>query len=269
MRRGSTLSRAFALVVVLAAPIRAVAQAESPALAKGIDLFKNLDDEQAASTLRRFLVTAPEPHEAALAHLYLGLIALNAGDQQLAREEFAETVGADPTVDVPPNLSPKAQLLLDSVRRQVLRGERAKQPTPQLQPTPLIARHESSPPPVAEAVSPAPEPEVAKSPSTAPAWITGAIAVAALGTGIAFGLLQQSANSQAVQAPDASQATSLANQGATDGVVADIAYGASGVAAIACIVLIITEASGHRSEPPKMNLSLTAGPGGAGIVGRF
>jgi hypothetical protein len=265
MRPGFTLSSLLAIALATSMSAQALAQAESPALEKGIALFKNLDDEQAATVLRRFLLDRPEAHEQALAHLYLGLIALNVGDQQLAREEFAETVSADPTVDVPPSFSPKAQLLLDDVRRHILREERARRPPPPLVAAPLIVRE--GPPPAAVT---APEPEAqASSPSHAPAWVTGSIAVAALGTGIAMGLLQQSVNGQAVQAADAGQAASLANQGATYGLAADIAYGVSGAAAIACVVLIVTEAASHSEGRPSTPFSVAWGPGGAGLMGHF
>ncbi len=109
------------------APARSTPQA---ALQAAVRLFEGFKDDQAAAALRTLLARSPPASVAAKAHVYLGLIALNAGDADSAKSEFAAALRADVLVDLPPGQSPKARLAFGQVRSAlVAQGEASATPT--------------------------------------------------------------------------------------------------------------------------------------------
>ena len=89
--------------------------------------------------------------------------------------------------------------------------------------------------------------------------MVGAIGLAVLGTGVAFGILQSST----LKITDANQITSAQNQAGTQGLVADICFGVGGALAVASVILFITELGGGSSDATPVSLRLSATPGGA------
>lgn len=109
---------------VLAAALgatRPALAAEPDALAQGIAFFQNFDDEHAAQTFRKLLLEKPARGVAAKAHLYLGLIAFNANAPDAADAEFKLALRANPAIELPPQVSPKARLLWSEARNEVTR----------------------------------------------------------------------------------------------------------------------------------------------------
>ncbi len=78
------------LLLTLSAP--ALAQAEPPTLARGIAQFNNFGDAKAKVIFEQVLLAHPSSFDAAKAHVYLGLIAVNALDSNRARAEFMKAL---------------------------------------------------------------------------------------------------------------------------------------------------------------------------------
>ncbi|MHB1845850.1 MAG: hypothetical protein ACYCWW_13570 [Deltaproteobacteria bacterium] len=257
---GSFARTALPIGLLLAAgwPARARA-APRPSLPHAIDLFQNLEDEKATAELHALLRTAPPAAQAATAHVYLGLIALNAVDPGRAREEFKRALSIDPGAELPADSSPKVQRVFDQARREVA-GAPSPPPSPPVSP---VAK-----PPAAPALATA---EHVAAPieraSRLPAYVTGGVALVTVGVGAALGLQANAALAQAKAAPDLGSSLSLAQQSGTDGLVADILFGAAAVAGVTAIVLFATE--GSSSGAP--SASVAPLPGGAllSLEGRF
>src|SRR5450631_1727230 len=101
-----------------------------PSIDHAIQLFDNFDDAGAAAAFREILAANPPTRIAAKAHLYLGLLAFNGHDPDLAQQEFQKAVHADSSVELPEG-SPKARIALEEARSAVLKGldaERAHPP---------------------------------------------------------------------------------------------------------------------------------------------
>ncbi len=90
-------------------------------LQRAIALFQSFEDEKAARLLREVLARSPSGALAAKAHTYLGLIALNAIDPDLARLEFRLAIQANPAAELPLDASPKAHLAFDQARNALAR----------------------------------------------------------------------------------------------------------------------------------------------------
>ncbi len=132
-----------------------LAAAHPPSLNKAISLFNNLDDAAAAKQLHALLLKPNvADNVAAQAHLYLGLIALNAIHAKEAREQFKQALTLDATLDLPRRASPKARLAFAQARHE-LQVEMAKPVQPSSRSTP-------SPGP---SPSPEPQPNLELSPS--------------------------------------------------------------------------------------------------------
>jgi len=242
------------LVTLSGSPTAGPSPRPSPqaALQEAVKLFQNFEDPQAAVLLRALLNRSPPKSVAARAHIYLGLIALNAADADGAQAEFEKAVRTDVVIDLPPGQSPKAQILFAEARREV-----ASTPLPAPVAAPRPGEGAASMPTAVTA------PEEA-APSHLPAYVVGGIGVAALAAGGIFGYLQLQAGDDARN--DATLAASL-NDGqpfAQDGIVADVLYGLGGAALITSIVLFVTE--GSAKAPP---VTVSAGPGGFALSGAF
>ena len=119
----------FSLAAV-ATLLLASAPPSFPELSPAIQAYQHLDDRRAIQGFQAILATNPPREVAAKAHLYLGLLAFNALKLELADEEFKRAIRADPTIEVPPDSSPKAALIFAEARQEVTKEvERPEAPT--------------------------------------------------------------------------------------------------------------------------------------------
>jgi hypothetical protein len=153
------------------------------------------------------------------------------------------------------------------------------------------------PPPVAEAPPPAPPPPAPPPPppprSKAPAYITGGLAIVAAGVGTAFGVMALNDKSEF----DKNPTSATADDGDTNALIADMAFGVALTFGVTSAVLLFTKdeppvvmpstAGGGASSPARTadisperetkrnDITLTPTPwvgphgGGAGVVVRF
>ena len=144
-------------------------------LYEAIVAFENFKDDHASELLRDLISRHPAGAVEAKAHLYLGLIALNAAHPDDARGEFKLALRADPILELPSVASPKAEVIFGEAK--VARKQE-------------VAQALASPLPTSPAVTPAAAalqtseaaPVAAK--SHAWTWVLVSIGVAAVATGI-------------------------------------------------------------------------------------
>lgn len=110
-------------------------------------------------------------------------------------------------------------------------------PAPPPPPPAPVAATPAAPP----AVSPPPEPQ-----SKAPAYVTGAVAIAAAGVGTAFGILTLNDKAQF----DRNPTTQTADNGDTHSLIADMSFGIAITFAVTSIVLLVT-----KDQPPAATTS--------------
>src|ERR1700733_5523688 len=110
------LSSTLVLALSVGAPLSFSTPTQAE-LERGIHLFENFKDSEAAVVLRRVLSRSPPGSLAAKARLYLGLIAFNAIDPDEAKVQFRKALEANPAAELPQQASPKARLAFDQVRR--------------------------------------------------------------------------------------------------------------------------------------------------------
>ncbi len=233
------------LILTTARPALAMDNsAQAATLRKAIRLVAKLDDDRAKEMLLGLLRHSPRAAIAAQCHLYLGIIALNALDTEGARYEFKKAISIDATVELPINASPKARMVFTESQGDLSQNPGQAPPPmpaePQPQPT-QFAPAPQPPPPVAQpppALAPPFEPKPA---NHVPAYVVGGIAVAALVGGIIFGVEASSTLSEAKANPIAAQAEAQGAQVGTDGLIADVFYGVSGVGAAIAVALFFTE----------------------------
>lgn len=121
-----------------------------PSLRRAIALYNAGDDARAGRELTALLAANPSVAEAAKAHLYLGLVRLNALDSARARAEFATALTIDPALELPYEAPPKAEVLFAQARASL-----KVVPPPAVAPTPAPV---PPPAPPAEVLVMAPEP---------------------------------------------------------------------------------------------------------------
>jgi tetratricopeptide (TPR) repeat protein len=169
------------------APMAAFASAKGAAsgasgqreLDQAISEFESFHDERAARALRELLARHPSSAIVARAHLYLGLILFNQSRSDAAREEFKQAMEADPGIELPVDVSPKARLAFAEARQQLSREIEAAPPAaPASPPSPgptvlVMAPPAATSPPTAEIHAQAPHR------SHWLAWTLGAVGVAA------------------------------------------------------------------------------------------
>jgi hypothetical protein len=97
--------------------------------------------------------------------------------------------------------------------------------------------------------------------------VVGSIGVAALAAGGVFGYLQQQSKNNVVADTSGASALKDAQPYAQDGVVADVLYGAGGVALVTAVILFFTERPNKTAAAPVVTLSV--GPGGLALSGAF
>jgi hypothetical protein len=128
--------------------------AAAPSLNKAISLYNNLDDAAAAKELRALLGKHDLADSvASRAHLYLGLIALNAINSKEARDEFEEALKLDPMIELPRRASPKSKLAFSEARHD-LQIEMAKPVQPARRATAPPSTSPGSPPAAAPGALP-------------------------------------------------------------------------------------------------------------------
>jgi hypothetical protein len=103
------------------------------ALDDAVHLFESFEDSRAAAELTSLLRHSLPGEIAAKAHLYLGLIALNASKPDEVKAEFRHALEANPGIELPRDASPKARLAFGEVRHALMAefeagGARANEP---------------------------------------------------------------------------------------------------------------------------------------------
>ncbi|HUB07446.1 MAG TPA: hypothetical protein VMB50_10605 [Myxococcales bacterium] len=241
---------------ILAACLAALLAAAPPSLAHAIAAFNNFQDDEAAVELERIVRFNPTSEDAAKAHLYLGLIALNALDSKRARKEFEAALAIEPTLEVPYEASPKARVVFDQAQKEFAaesnRVPRRAAPSGpvgvQGNPVPVVVEGNGAPS--------APRSKV-------PGIVLSALAAATLGVGVGFGVAQ----SQTLKVSDASQIPSAESQAGTQGIVADVCFGVGGGLGIAAVAVLVTELTGGGGSATA--LRVVPGPGGAAAAFAF
>jgi hypothetical protein len=231
---------AFALF----ASVPALGKPAPSLLDQAITDYDGFNDAGATVLLRRFLAAKPRPPEAAKAHLYLGLIALNAVDSVAAREEFDRAITLDPTIELAYGAPPKAVVLFGQARQDVSRA--ATKPVE----SPSVAAVTTAPASPASSTVPAAALEAPSAgPVRWPGFALGGVAIAAVGVGAIFGGLYQSdwssANSPTTPAYTA-QSQQLQSQ--TNAQVADGLFIAAAAVGIVAVILVITEWPSSRKS---------------------
>ncbi len=227
-----------------------VLSAAGSELDRGIQLFADFEDAKAEAVLSAYLKTSPSPAQAARTHLYLGLISFNALDSEKARREFAEAIRITPAIELPYGVSPKARLLFEQVQRETMEQEaRTRVPAGRLR---LETASAQAPPPP---------------PSRAPAYIVGAIGLAAIAGGGIVGAIAASdlSTGQNPKTPVQTAQTDVTRAG-TEGLTADLLFGAGGAVVLTSIILWIVETPGNA---PSVGVSPTPQGATLQILGRF
>ncbi|MHB1845628.1 MAG: hypothetical protein ACYCWW_12440 [Deltaproteobacteria bacterium] len=224
-------------------------------LRQAVELMGNFDDRGAALVLRRLLGEQTPDPIAAQAHVYLALIAMNAGDIQTAKREMTAAVQRDALTELPPRVSPKAHILFAQVQRES-EGALTRRPGPRPEAPPPVVVREAAPI-EASPFSPFGTPGTGPNErgSRLPSYLCGAGALATLGGGLLFGALQGGALSQAQALSTAAAAKPFASQYSNDGVAADVLFGVSAVAAVIAVTLYLGEGgpvapADHSPGPP-------------------
>jgi tetratricopeptide (TPR) repeat protein len=241
------LASLLVLVVASAAPD------SSAALAHAVELFNNLQSDQAGAEFHKLLHRHPKTSDAARAHLYLGILAFNALDIDAARDEFRQALLLNPAIELPFNSSPKVMVTLTQVRNSLGQegasapsapsGEAAAQPDATGPPSILLV---PAPLVVPEAVQTATAPS---RPVPASFWVTLGIGGAAAIAGVVLGVVSQGPAASAAAAPDVASGTKLLNQATTERIAADSCYGAAIVASVVAVVLLFTRGSAETPPP--------------------
>ncbi len=239
----------------------AAARADSPALAHAIHAFNDFQDAQATAELERLILAQPDGREAARAHLYLGLIAVNALDSARARAEFRAALAIEPTLEPPYEASPKARVVFEQAQKEFMQSGAPAAPgrAPALAPAAVPVVVENAPAAAARAVE-APRSKV-------PGIVLTSIAAAVLGTGVGFGVWQSQTLNPASVA-DVKNVPSAQSQAATQGVVADVCFGVGGGLGVAGLILLVYELTGPGAAAPTA-LRVTPAPGGVAAAVAF
>lgn len=173
-------------LVVVAAP-----QLPAQELQRAVALFENLDDEKAAALFRDIVARNPPGAVASKAHLYLGLIALNAIEPDLARAEFRLAIEANPAAELPPSAPPKAHFAFDQAREELARKA--------AQGASVVPPSDTTPAPGEATSAPAAEAEAAPSHAHTWTWVLVGTAVACAAVAVFGGYEVASYNSMAGQ----------------------------------------------------------------------
>ncbi len=180
------VSVGLALVVILGAPD--ATHDPGRMLARAVALVQNFDDAKAEPILRELLRHSPSRPVAGRAHLYLGIIAMNAVDTERAMEEFKKALLIEPALDFVRGGSPKARLAFEEARHALEGQLRSEEPEAQ---PPLASRAGLATPASAAPLDPYAESSIAaREPRSghALAITLGAVGLVALGVGVYGGV---------------------------------------------------------------------------------
>lgn len=204
------------LLFLVLAILPALARAQAPAprmtaaqmLDQAIARFHAFDDQGARQLLRAALDNYPPPAIATRAYLYLGIIAVNALDEDLAREEFRRALRLQTTAELPADASPKADILFKMAFTDVQREARREAQGAQLTPAPNPAAPLAEPLPStvtagSQPITPAPPPN-----SHWLSYVLGGAAVAAAVVAVYGGVQVVSYQNLAGQPPQTVSAVS-------------------------------------------------------------
>ncbi|MHB8420770.1 MAG: hypothetical protein ACYDCL_22070 [Myxococcales bacterium] len=207
-----------------AAPAPTVAPALDHALAR----YRDLDESAAERELRALLAGNPGPHVAALAHLYLGLIAMELEyDSPLAETEFRRAVALEPTIDLPLSAAPKERMIFFRAQKDEIESE-----TTGRTPTPVQAAA-----PAAALTEPAP----ARGHVSSAAWWLGGGGAAAAVAGTVLGVLAaQNDGTTTGTPPHHSVPYASYAAGQSEGLAADILWSAGGALVVTAVIVALT-----------------------------
>jgi hypothetical protein len=227
---------ATVLILLASGPARA---APAPSLDEAVGWYQAMDDARAADAFARILAAAPPGEVAAKAHLYLGLIAFNAFHPDQARAEFEKAILANPAIDLPPTVSPKARIAFAEARRNVTRELEA--PEPARKPT----AHGDDGRLDATATASAPGGGI-----PAGTWWLGGFGVATLAAGTVLGVVSNSVSSQDHYATTGYHTISFASAQTAgyEALGADVAFGVGGALLVGAIIWAVV-GSGPGSGP--------------------
>jgi hypothetical protein len=168
--------------------------------------------------------------------LYGGLCEAGLGHETEALEHFELGFTLDPKLELPPQQGPKITRIFNKAKEKAPPPEETVEAKPAPPPTPEPKKVEVEPPP------PSPPPAVviepAKTTHLAPPLIIGAVGLAAVGVGVAFGVLSKSAADNAHSMPMTAFESDIRSQLAsaqTDALIANVLFGVAGAALIAAI----------------------------------
>ncbi|MHB8416442.1 MAG: hypothetical protein ACYDCL_00090 [Myxococcales bacterium] len=268
--------RSGAITLLSAALFAAgLAHAGKPTLAHALSRYRAFDAGGAERELRSLLSSSPRRHVAAMAHIYLGMIAMEFHyDSALAEEEFRKAVALEPTVDLPYAAAPKERMVFLRAQAEEVESVQAPRPPPApaadigllpLEPEPPPRTQPAPAPAAPEAVAQAPRPA-----SHAASYALFGAGAAALAAGAVFGVLDGQAES-AGQTPvrsgyTAAELSALQRQAATDAIVADVGYAAGGLTCAVGLVLLFVPSSSHV---PSVTAAPVPGGAVASLGGRF
>ncbi|HUB05911.1 MAG TPA: hypothetical protein VMB50_02870 [Myxococcales bacterium] len=194
--------------------------AAAPSLDHALARYHDLDEVGAERELHDLLETHPPARTAAIAHVYLGILAMEVEfDSTRAEAEFRRAVALEPTVDIPLTAAPKERMIFLRAQRAEIDAE-TRGPVAQLP---------------AAAVTEAPPRR-----SHAAAWALGGSGAGAAIAGTVLGVLAAGSDgtTTAARAHDVSYGSYVTGQ--YEGLSADILWSVGGALVVAAIVVAFT-----------------------------
>ena len=259
--------------------VSSLAQAANPKVAalvkEGDRLYKENKYREAAEALKKAYDLEPSP-----VLLYNIARAFDqAGELKLALENYRQFVGQEAA---DPQLVKKANLAMDRLRTLVAREEAGKQvqdaDKKRLEDEAAAAKEKAAQEAekaraqkeAYEAKEKAAQAAASKKTSTrlVAALVIGGVGVAALGSGIAFGVLATGSKNSFRSAGSVADKQRYANDTRTQSLIADVSFG---VAIAAAVTAVIVFPKGGSEPEPSVQVVFAPTPGGAfaGVGGHF
>jgi tetratricopeptide (TPR) repeat protein len=242
-----TFARWTALLALLAS---SAAHAEvPPTMDQAVGFYEAMDDVRAAAAFEKILRGHPPGEVAAKAHLYLGVIAFNAFHPDQARAEFQKAIEANPAIDLPRSVSPKAAISFAEARRAVTRELEVPDATPEGTAAASSARGQPgrvAPPAATTATA---QPSSGGIP--AGSWWLGGFGLAALGAGTVLGVLSNGISSQDSypKTPYHTISFSAAQTAGDEALTADVLFCAGGALLLGSVIWALTGSTPARASP--------------------
>lgn len=199
----------------------------APSLDHALARYHDLDEAEAERELRALLETHPDPHTAAFAHVYLGIISMELEfDSARAEKEFRQAVALEPTVDIPLTAAPKERMIFLRAQREEIESE-------------------TGAPNAAAPVQAVTAPGSAPRPSRTAAWWLGGSGAAAAVAGTVLGILAKGNQGTASEGSDGytlHSGTTLSqyNTGQYEGLSADILWSVGGALVATAVIVALT-----------------------------